>query len=331
MQAEGNRGGEMVARGQKALCHVLAGDMEAATQEIARAGELAEAEGELESLALIHLAHGKALVKQRGRKKAARGAFHRAAELFHTLGDGPGEARVCQELVKLDLAGGDFAGAVERIDRALGVLGPGDAPEPAIALYRLRADCHSIRGDLDATMADLDAALNLAQQSGSATLALQVRVERHSLQRLRSNGTSPEQLADLLRQARQIGDSQIADDVRLQQAVEFFQAGQCRQAFEQALAVRQAARDAADPKRHVRYLMASLHMADAQEGLGDRAEVLAALLTCKVYLEGHLGPAVGRQMNELLDTLKQRWGQNGLAQAVRIYRQRVQEQGPYHV
>jgi hypothetical protein len=31
----------------------------------------------------------------------------------------------------------------------------------------------------------------------------------------------------------------------------------------------------------------------------------------------------------LLDTLEQRWGRAGLAEAVRIYQQRAQEQGPY--
>ena len=81
----------------------------------------------------------------------------------------------------------------------------------------------------------------------------------------------------------------------------------------------------------MRYLMGSLLMAEASERLGDRPGVLAALLTCKVYLETHLGTEVGQQINAILDGLEQRWGQEGMVEAVRRYRERAEEEGPYEV
>ena len=187
-----------------------------------------------------------------------------------------------------------------------------------------------LRRDLDAALADLDAALDVASKLGDATLALEIRVEQMTVRSLQSK-MSPAEMATLLQEAQQSGNLGAVADVQLQRATESFQAGEYRQALEQVRAARRAARDGTDLERHLRYLMASLLMSDVWERLGDRAESLAALLTCKVYLETHLGPEMGRAMDTLLDGLEKRWGRDGLAEAVQLYEQRVRERGPYQV
>jgi tetratricopeptide (TPR) repeat protein len=331
MQAAGNRAGEAAARAQKALLYALSMDLQAAAKEIAKAGVLAEEEGQVDTLARVHLARGKALLNQPGQHKAARDALHEAASLYHTLEDPSREAEVLKELANLDIAAGDSQGAMEHINRAIGVLEDGEASEPeqTTELYQMRSSCHLLLGDLDSALTDLDAALDLAQQSEDSALALQIRVQQYTLQSLRSEGTTSERLAALLQEAQRAGNLQVVGDIQLQQAAQSLLAGQYHQALEQAQTARQAARESDDLTRFVRYLSASLLMAEAQEQLEDRPGVLATLLTCKVYLETHLGPEVGRYMNMLLDTLEQRWGREGLAEAVRIYQQRAQEQGPY--
>ncbi len=333
MRAAGNRAGEAAAHAQKALLYALSMDLQAAAQEIAKAGVLAEEEGEVEALARAHLGRGKALLNRPGQRKEARDALSKAAALYHTLEDPSGEAEALKELANLDIAAGDFQGAMEHINKAIAVLeeGGADEPERTIELYQMRSSCHLLLGDLDAALADLDTALDLAQQSEDSALALQIRVQQYTLQSLLAGGTSSEQLAALLQEAQQAGNLQATADIRLQQAAKSFWAGQYRQALEQAQAARQAAREADDLTKFMRYLSASLLMAEAQERLEDRPGVLATLLTCKVYLETHLGPEVGRAMSMVLDALEQRWGREGLAEAVRIYQQRAQEQGPYQV
>jgi len=331
MKAAGNRAAQAALHGQKALLYALAMDMQSAARELAQAGVLAEKDGQFENLAQAHLAKGKALLNQPGQRKAAREALQKAEALYHTLEDRDQEAEALKELAALNAANGDFESAAERLSQAIALLNDSDEPEAIIELYRLRARAHMLRRDLDAALADLDTALDTAQRLGDSTLALEIRVEQMTVRSLQAEGMTTGETAALLQEARQSGDLRAVADVQLQQATESFQAGEYRRALEQVQAARQAARDGKDIERHLRYLMASLLMADVHERLDDRPESLSALLTCKVYLEAHLGPEMGRAMDMLLDALEQRWGREGLAEAVRLYKQRVRERGPYQV
>ena len=329
MQAAGNRAAQAALHGQKALLYALARDMRSAANEIARAGVLAEEDGQYENLAQAHLAKGKALLNQPGQQKAARESLQKAEALYHTLENRGREVEALKDLAALDGAGGDFERAAERLSQAIGGLEDGDEPELSIELHRLRARAHMLRRDLDAALADLDAALSAAQKLGDDVLVLGIRVEQMTVRSLQSEGMTTGQMASLLQEAQQSGNLGAVADVQLQRATESFLAGEHRRALEQVQAARQAARDGDDIERHLRYLMASLLMFDVWEKLGDRAEALAALLTCKVYLESQLGPQMEHALTPLLDTLEQRWGRDGLAEAVRLYKERVQERGPY--
>lgn len=337
MRAAGNVAGEAVARGQKALVYATSGDLSAAAGELAKVSALAEEEGRVDELALAQMARGKALTARPADRAQAVEALDQASALFHVLQNRKQEAEALKELAVLDVIAGDLSQAEARFSRAIELLenvDEQDRDEQAgadliIDLLRLRSRCFVLQKDPDAALADLNAALALAGQRES--LALHIRVERRTVQKYIAEGATPEQLADLLRDAYRQGDIQVIGDVRLQQAAEALGDGDYRQALALAQEARQAARDAGDLNRFVRYLLASLVMAETQEGLGDRPAVLAALLTCKVYLETHLGPAVGRHVDLLLDTLEERWGRAALAEAVREYRRRVEEHGPYQV
>ena len=329
MKAAGNRAAQAALHGQKALLYALARDMRSAALEIAQAGVLAEEDGQYEQLAQAHLARGKALLNQPGQRKAAQESLQKAEALYHTLENRPRQIEALRDLAALDGASGDFESAAGRLSQAISLLADGDDPLLA-ELYRLRARAHMLRRDLDAALADLDAALDVASKLGDAALALEIRVEQMTVRSLQSK-MSPAEMTALLQEAQQSGNLGAVADVQLQRATESFQAGEYRQALEQVQAARRAARDSDDLERHLRYLMASLLMSDVWERLGDRAESLAALLTCKVYLEAHLGPEMGRAMDTLLDGLEKRWGRDGLAEAVQLYEQRVRERGPYQV
>ena len=330
-KATGNRARQAMAHSQKALLYTLSMDLAAAAGEMAKAGALAEQEGRFEELALAHYAQGKALVNQPGQRRAARDHLDKAAALYHTLEDTVREAQALKELAALDAADNDWPRSIEHLTQAIASLDNRSEPELAVELYRFRTRCYLFQRKLEPALADLDAALELAQQSENDALALEIRVEQILLQEWQSGGAAPAGWAALLREAQQSENLQVIADVQLQRAAQSFGAGEYRQALEQAQAARLAARDADDIERHLRYLMASLLMADAHENLDDRPGALAALLTCKVYLETRLSPELGRAMNTLLDALEVRWGREGLAEAVRIYQQRVQEQGPYQV
>jgi tetratricopeptide (TPR) repeat protein len=311
---------------------------------LAKAGALAEGAGRFEEMALAKLAHGKALTARPADRAKAVETLDEASALFHVLENRKQEAEALKELAGLDVIAGDLTQAEARFSRAIELLENVDENEDEkedekeqasadliIDLLRLRSRCHVLKKDPAAALADLDAALALASAQRRESLALHIRVERRTVQKYIAEGATPEELADLLRDAYQAGNIQVIGDVQLQQAAEALGDSNYRQALKLSQDARQAARDAEDLNRFVRYLLASLVMAEAQEGLDDRPAVLAALLTCKVYLETHLGPEVGRHVDLLLDTLEERWGRGALAEAVQAYRRRVKEYGPYQV
>ncbi len=330
-KAVGNRAAQAVAHSQKALLYTLSLDLAGAAGEMAKAGALAEEEGRFEQVAQVHLARGKALMNQPGQREEAVELLENAAALYHTLEDYVHEAEAFKELARLDMMDNNLDSALSRLAKGIAVLENDAASELLAELYRTRFSCHVLRRDFAAAQEDSEAALKVAEESGDRALTLEILLEQYILRRALSDQTAPEQLANYLREAQDAGATRIADDIRLQQAAEAFMAERYVEALEMAREIRSAARDADDIEKYLRYLMASLLMADAQERLDERAEALAALLTCKVYLEKSISPQVGQQMDLILNTLEQRWGRDGLAEAVRVYKQRVQERGPYQV
>jgi hypothetical protein len=322
-EAAGEREEAAAGRAQKAMLHTMLLDFRAAAKEIARVGELAAEEGAMEELALAHLAQGKTLAQQ-GMGGAAE-ALDKAAALFHTLELPQRRAEAVTALANFHAGNGRYPAALQTIDQALESIDAETTPAPAVDLILLRAALHLQQNDLDAARTDLDKALAVAEASGDESLILAVRLQRDPL----SDEATAESLADLLQQARRHGDSLQLNDVQLQQAALALQEERSQAAVEHATAARVAARDQAMPDSPLRYLLASLILADAHEQMDDRVRVLAALLTCKVYLEHTLGPVVGKQINQLLDALALRWGREGLETAVQAYQKHVAEHGPF--
>ncbi len=331
MKSEGDRAAEAVAHSQQALLYAMSMDLSAAAEAIARAGALAQEEGRFQELAQAYLAQGKALVAQPAQREKAEDLLDNAAALYHTLEDEGREAESLQALATLDINAEHYERAIERLTRAIELLGAADEPERMIELQRLLSRCHLLHQEPEAALADLEAALDVAQDHECESLAVEIRVEQHTLRTFFVEGVTGETLDALLEQAQRAEALQALGDLRLWQAAEAVQAGDYRRALEQAQAVRRVAREAHDLPRFVRYLMGSLLMAEAQEGLGDRVGVLAALLTCRAYLTAHLGEDVGSRVDLFLDALERRWGREALVESVRAYKQRAKTEGPYRV
>lgn len=331
MQHTGDRAGEAVAHSQQALLYALSMDLASAAEAMARAGALAQKEGRFQELAQAYLAQGKALASQPGQREQAEELLDSAAALYHTLEDELGEAEALQERALLDVSAENYEGAIEHLTRAIDLLDADDHPEPVIELQRLLSRCHLLHQEPEAALSALETALDVAQTHALESLAVEVRAEQHTLRTFFVEEATSDELDALLEQAQQAGALRAVGDIRLRQAAQAAQAGDYRRALEQARAVRRAAREADDLPRFVRYLMASLLMAEAQEGLDDRVGVLAALLTCRAYLTAHLGESVGERVDLFLDALEREWGREALLEAVRAYRQRAKTEGPYHV
>lgn len=328
--AAGNRAGAAAAHSQKALLYATSFDLRAAAEEMSKAGALAEDEGRFEELALAHLAQGKALVNQPGQAQKARDLLQKAAALFHTVEDAPREAEALKELAGLAASARDFEDANAQLDKAVAVLDPAQHAGQIIDLLLLRSNYQLCQTNFIEARQALDRAADLAEQAGQANLKLTISAQQHLLESfLADSASTQENLAALERlqqEALRLGNFKVAGDVELQQANAALLAGDFVAAKQHAHTVRRLATESDDLGRFVRYLAATLVLANAHDALGERKEVLYALLTAKVYLEKNLSKLVGQQINLILDAYKQRWGEQVMNQTIREYQAWMQSQ-----
>ena len=326
MQAAENDVGEAGARSQRALLYALAGDLKKAAAEVAKVGTLAAGAEQVDVLAKAHLAKGKALAAQPGKRQQAADALKKAAALYEAREEYPAAADALKELAGILAATGETAEAIRQLGRALEMVDGSGTPEQAIDLYRARAVCCLLAEDVGAATADFEEALALAA-GDYPQLAVEIRLQRQLL----AEGTDAQALAALQQQAQQVGHLPVVGDVRLQRAAQALADGRFPAARQLAQKARHAARDGDDLTAPLRYLHASLLLAEAHEMEGDRPAVLAALLTCRTFLSHRLGDDVGAQIDHILDALAQRWGRQATADAIAAYRRQAQEEGPFSV
>ncbi len=331
LQATGNQAEETIARGRKAALYASMQEWAAAATEFDLAAQVAASAKEVFVEAQSRYAQGLALENLPEQRETAQESFRRAADLFEISGHQARVVQAHQRIAALNIAAGKTQDAVEEITAVIDQLdGPGQ-PQLLIELYRTRANTHLLGERFDQALADLKSALVIAQRSGDDKLVLQVQVELTVLQSLQTGDYAPDLFSTFLQQAQQMGNLPLTSDLQIQQAASALQSGNYKKALRKADAARQAALQADDLARYLRYLIACLVIAAARENLRDRPGVLAILMTCKKTLEQHLGREVGQMMNQVLDALAIRWGKEGLTEALRVYRERVQEQGPGNV
>ncbi|WP_017305106.1 hypothetical protein [Spirulina subsalsa] len=139
----------------------------------------------------------------------------------------------------------------------------------------------------------------------------------------------------LTQQATQLHHSalyKIASTLQFCQNTEVaLQAGQWQTALDLAVQERHQALEAKDPQRYFRFSLASLVLAQAYEGLGDRPATIEVLLNCKKTLEHYLGKTASQPILEVLNGLEGRWGKEELLKARLIYREQMQKKGKYRL
>ena len=333
-EKDGNRPQAFVGRQAKALLYTASQEWTAAAREYDRAAQLAAAEEQRFPEAQGRFGQGLALEQLPQQRKAAQATFRRAAELYLETGHLDKMVEACQHLAASYAQAGELERAVMEMTVPLEHLDEATHPHLLIAVYGSRAQLHMLQAlmvpqeglseeGVRLALADLDEALRIAQKSGDSQTTLEIRAQRRAIQGSLGDEAQMEDLPSLLQVSLDMGKLDTLGNIYLQSAQEFIQQGQFEQAIDAAQAARQAALESDDLGRYIRYLMACLFIASAREALDDRPGVIAVLLTCKKTLESDLGKEVGQQANHLLDSLADRWGREGLMEALNAYRQQV--------
>lgn len=319
MKAAGNQAGVAAAHSQKALLYAMSMDLKAAAAEVAKASIIAQEEGRVEELALAHYAQAKALINIPNKQDEAKSLFEKAIALYHVMDNKLQQAKILQALSTINLTQENVTEAIKQLDEAIDLLDPTDNLEFIVDLLKARANTYIFEGNIKKGLKDLDTALNLAEQYQNQELILAIRLQQQTIKALTPQGASNEDLSTLLKDARQAGNFQIAGDVQLQQANIALQGGDYNNAYNQAEQVRLDIMKSTDLMRHGRFLSASIIMATAMEKLENHRLVLYALLSCKSYLETNIGKAVGQQVNQILNSLQERWGNETMKKAIDDY------------
>ena len=320
----------LIGHGQKA---VLLGSQKrwaASAREYGLAAQLAAQASDVATEALARYGQGMALFNLPDRRRETIQVFIQSLELAEQIGHYTLIAKIHFILASFRLDAGDFPGFMTQMSQAIEQLDEEAEAELAARLYQTKASVHLLLAELDQAQANLERAAIAAQRTGNRDIILAVQLDQQVLRGFSiTEGTTntPDLFDALLAQAEQTGNKQIMGDAKIHKTIALLRSGQFQKALKLAQEVRQAALASTDYLCYMRYLIACLLMADAQEHLDDRVGVLATLLTCKKSLEGALGKDIGKLITPFLDALHYRWGAEPLQDVLRQYQSHMAQQG----
>jgi tetratricopeptide (TPR) repeat protein len=331
-QTAENFGDEIEARGRKVALLTVLQEWAQVAAELEPMAQLVAEQGQTHNLAQARYAQARALSHLPDRYEAAEARFAEALALYEEAGDAETPLAVRQHLAGLYVAQGDEAALARTLDEAFARLPTAVSdPIPHIDLYRFRAGCHALLLNFQAALADLQQALTLARQAGDEELLQAVGQQHEAATHLAQGEWSPELGLFIWPDLPGQPTPSLLADEDLLKALQLMQNGRFRPAFRFAQKALDNARQARDLYRYIRYLLASIILGQLHDQRNERVEVLTVLLRCKVFLEMGLGTAVRPYIDQFLDAMTERWGENGRRAAIRAYQDHVAQHGPIQV
>ncbi len=170
----------------------------------------------------------------------------------------------------------------------------------------------------EGALRDMGRAVALAELQDDLRRSVELRVMRRILRDFVWEEGAP--ISALHGELEMDHDADPFADESIGQSMLALQAGMSETGARHATSARDAALESADP---LRYLLASLLLAEAAELAGDQPGALAALLSCKATLEKSQGKKAGQPLRLVLDALRERWGDAAMADAIQAYSERL--------
>ncbi|GAB4446748.1 MAG: hypothetical protein Kow0031_29380 [Anaerolineae bacterium] len=190
LEARGDKEAEMQARGKKAAYHLLSFNLKKAMEEGLKITTLNdENAGQYAELAYSFYTQGKQLAAQGNQPAQAKETFHKAAGMYHVLGDRLGEALSMRNWAVIELNEGDYKSALKHLNHAIDLFAD-DSEEIEIRtdLYQNRAHAKAMLGEVNSAWTDLDKALQLAHRTQDAVIIREAQQARQKLAELLENG-----------------------------------------------------------------------------------------------------------------------------------------------
>lgn len=324
-RAQGQPLREAELRAQLAEVHSQAKQWREAAQELHWAAQLALQKGAMALHAEYLFEKGERLTHAPELAASAARALRKAGAAAKVSGKLPLALTAAQALVTLEVeqqAWDRAASATGEVIELLDSLGRRaelcDALEKrASYLHRMDRETPS-ELSREGALRDMGRAVALAELQDDLRRSVELRLMRRILRDFVWEEGAP--ISALHGELELDHDADPFADESIGQAMAALQAGMSETGARHATAARDAALDSADP---LRYMLASLLLAEAAELAGDQPSALSALLSCKATLEKSQGKKAGQPIRLVLDALRHRWGDAAMADAIQAYSERL--------
>ncbi|MFT5583114.1 MAG: hypothetical protein ACI9VR_000692 [Cognaticolwellia sp.] len=325
-RAQGQPLREAELRARLAEIHSEAQQWREAAQELHWAAQLALQEGAMAPHAEYLFEKGERLTHAPGLSESAARALRKACAAARVAGKLTLALSASQALVTLwveiqawDKAASATGEVIELLDSLGRKAELCDALEKrASYLHRMDREQPSDRSR-EGALRDMSRAVALAELQDDLRRSVELRLMRRILRDFVWEEGAP--ISALHSELELDHDADPFADESLGQAMAALQAGMSETGNHHATAARDAALESADP---LRYMLASLLLAEAAELAGDQPGALRALLSCKATLEKSQGKQAGHPIRLVLNALRHRWGDNAMADAIQAYSERLQ-------
>lgn len=265
------------------------------------------------------------LVRLPERIHEAEALYRSAAAMAQVAGDRETITKSLEGLAAILGGRGDVSGAMAQhqliADQARQA---GDAAGLCDALRNIGSMAQA-QGRPNQALRVFERSLDAAKKSGDAGRILRGRMDKRAQQAFAAAPGPMESLDTIAADAKAHGAFDLAGQAELQRGAELMRSGDADGALLAAETARALALETHQP---VVYVMACILVSETCEAKGDRPGVLAILLTCKQTMEQNFGKDAGRPVVQVLDSLEERWGAEGLQTALVAYRRRIKRRMP---
>ena len=293
------------AYGQQGLAYALAQQWLPAAAVFAEVAAIAAGYGQSYQQGQAHFLRGQLLSRVAEARPEALLAFQTAAFCFASSGRNAEAANSRYQAMLLRATMGQYDLAIEEAETLLAAQAENENKLVMIELLCLQAHCHWLAARPEQSLASLDKAIALAE--GEA--AQRLESYRQLLSLLQERELNLPAYMALVQQLQPMLATFTRPDEQLGAAAAALGNGQLAQAIELASQAQQTAAQATDVLRFLRYLLATLIMAEAYHRQDERPEVEATLLSGRDFFQQWLGNTMNDPIDQLLISLRQRWAE----------------------
>ncbi|MEM7344713.1 MAG: hypothetical protein AAF485_10750 [Chloroflexota bacterium] len=273
--------------------------------------------------ARAYYSQGMALFYLTNRQNEAQIVFERALALAKETDQSILAAKIHFILSTYRMTTGDIAQVMSELNQAFDLADAEQEPELVAQILQGRASIYQLQFQFAKAERDLTQALKVAKRSSNVELRQSIEHDRILLKHYTKNGQFATPTSDMLRSlqklAKKYNDEGLGLFVELDRGLKALLDKKPKRALQIGQEAQQSALVATDSARYMRYIMASLLMAQAHDQLENRIDVLRVLLTCKKTLEVALGETAGQLIVPILDGLQTRWGSEALQETFNAY------------